>query len=231
MKLFNVDVDWGKRKRFARGCLAEIYDIQRIPCSACGVELYRPCHNQLFADKDWNVKMHMDRSHYADFADLFLRSIILAKIKKILLDNFNNSVDFADIEMISFRDLSPSYIKYYRAQYGSRDAKLIPNDPPQYFRLLLKQGADLDFEKSNVEMILSCSTCGSKKYKHPISDYNRETNEITYPPVYIIESSWKGYDIFYVEGKGNTVFCTERFIEVYNQNKLTGLEFRQIFTS
>jgi len=231
MNFYIVSIDWGKKKRFACGCLEEVFNFNRTICLNCGIEIVAPNNDQLFEDKTWNVKMYMDRCHYADFINSQIRKIVSERAKEVLIDHFNNAVDFADIEMISLRDLTAEKLKAIRDWSGYTAVKKIPNDPPQYFRLLLKQGADLDFEKSNVELVLNCPTCGRKDYKHPIGNFNLETNETTWPPIYIIESSWKGYDIFYIEGKGNTVFCTERFFEIYSQNKLTGLEFRQISVS
>ena len=73
-------------------------------------------------------------------------------------------------------------------------------------------------EPTNIKLAVDCIKCGRKDYATPGSSYHDGTP-------HIIESTWKGYDIFYVEGMGNTVFCTEQFIKIYNQNKLSGLEF------
>ncbi|MDR0321182.1 MAG: hypothetical protein LBI28_06740 [Treponema sp.] len=223
MDFFRVMIDFGKRKRFACGCLAEITEYKRTLCPVCGIERVTPNYQQMFKDKKWNMKIFMDREHYADFLSSQIRGIVSEKTKKILIENFNNAVDFGNIEMISFRDLTEQKLQEIRNCYGYAAVKKIPNDPPQYYRLLLKQGAELDFQKTNIELTVDCSKCGRKRYATPGCSYHEGTP-------YIIESTWKGYDIFYIEGMGNTVFCTERFIEIYNQNKLTGLEFEKVQT-
>jgi len=227
MIFYRVSIDVGKRKKFACGCLAEIINYEKSPCPACSIEVVTPNLFEMFEDKAFNIKMHMDRDYYADFMCSQIRDIVSERAKEMLSDNFSNSVDFASIGMVSLRDLSPSFLKYYRDRYGSKEVKRIPDDPPQYHRLLLKQGADLDFKKSNIQLIFECSTCGRKKYDIPYSHYKDDGFAL----IYLIESTWNGRDIFYVEGMGNTVFCTERFIEVYSQHELTGLEFAQISTS
>jgi len=225
MDFYRVMVSFGKRKLFACGCLAEMINYNRTSCPSCGIEWAMPDHNKLFNDKSWNMKIYMSRDHYADFiaSDLPGSGIVSEHAKKILMENFNNTIDFGNIEMISFRNLTDQKLKEIRDDFGYAAVKKIPNDPPQYYRMLLKQGADLDFEKSNIKLILDCHKCGRKNYDRP-----RDTG--TSSNIYIIESTWKYYDLFHVEGKGNTIFCSERFIDIYDQNKLTGLEFEKVQT-
>ena len=219
---YSVMIDSGKRKRFAVGFLAESYESELKLCPACGVKWSMPGHDRWFNDKAWNMKMLMSREHYADFTWSDASCVVSEKAQKILMENFNNAVDFGEIEMVSLRDLTESFLKKERRQSGSKAAKMIANDPPQYYRLFLKIGADLDFEKTNIELALDCPECGRKSYVTP--------GEIIIfgATPHIIESTWQGYDIFYVEGLGTTMFCTERFVEVYNQNKLTGFLFEQV---
>jgi hypothetical protein len=57
MNFYRVAIDWGKRKKFACGCLEEITEYKRTICSACGEESVTPDYQLLFGDKLWNVKM------------------------------------------------------------------------------------------------------------------------------------------------------------------------------
>ena len=231
MDFFDAITDAGSRKRFAYGCPAGTLDAEWATCPACGEERVTPDYDKLFEDKTWNLKMYMSRDYYADFAILTapVRRIVSEKAKGILAENFDNAIDFSDIEMVSFRDFTSLEIKKMRDSIGSAALKKIPNDPPQYYRLLLKrQGADLDFKKSNIRLVLDCKRCGCRDYEIP--NVKHVDGKLFYPKLSIIESTWKGYDIFHVEGYGNTVFCTERFVEVYKQAGLTGLIFEQMIT-
>jgi len=222
MELYRIAIDWGKRKRFACGCLERVHHTQGVPCVACGEEQYTPDYNHLFENKGWDTKMFLDSGYYADFINSQIKVVVSEKAKKMLTENFGNAVDFGDIEMVSFRDLTTEKAKEIRDYSGSAALKKIPDDPPQYFRLLLKQGADLDFQRTNIELAVDCPKCGLKRYQTPGLTYVGENMP------HIIESTWKGCDIFYVEGLGNRMFCTERFVGIYNQNELTGLEFEQV---
>jgi len=227
MNFYTVNIDLGKRKRFACGCFSELFCEPILTlCSKCGEEYSNTDYDKMFADKAWHVGMYMDRDYYADFASSQFRPIVSAKAKRILAENCSNATDFGDIKMVSFRDLTREKLKQIRDWAGYADTKKIPNDPPQYYRLLLKQGAELDFQKSNIKLTIDCTTCGRKNYDIPYSHYGPNGSE----QIYIIESTWVGYDIFYAEGKGNTLFCTERFIEIYEKNKLSGLRFEKIQT-
>jgi len=227
MNFYDITIDEGRRRKFACGHLEEIIPIkkERRSCPDCSGLLGKN-YFQLFNDKNWNAKMYMDREHYADFMSYLVYPIVSEKAKEVLTENFGDAVDFGDIEMVSYRDLTVEKLKDIRDTFGYPAVKKIPNDPPQLYRLLLKQGADLDFEKSNIKLTLDCLTCGSRVYDTPYFEYSAEHGKIIFTPtVYIKESTWKGYDIFHVEGYGSTVFCTEKFIEIYNQHKLTGLRF------
>jgi len=225
MNFYHVTTDCGKRKRFACGCFSELFGEPKLTlCNDCGVEYNRTDYKQMFFDKAWHIGMYMDRDHYADFAYSQFLPIVSERAKFILAVNCNNAVDFGDIKMVSFRDLTKEKLKQIRDWSGYAAAKKIPDDPPPYYRLFLKQGADLDFQKSNIRLAIDCTTCGLKSYDIPYSHYGPDGSK----EIYIIESTWKGYDIFYVEGKGYTIFCTEQFIEIYEKNNLTGLEFAQI---
>ena len=235
MNYYHVSVDLGKRKRFSWGDHKELINFKRIVCTICGYgQLITADPNQKdpkdpdlkFDDKAWNMEIYMHRNHFADFALLGIRTIVSEKARTVLLENFNNAVDFGDLKMISLRDFTEQEKKELRGRIGSAWVNRIANDPPQYFRLLLKQGMDLDFKKSKVKLVLDCPECGCKFYKEPRIKLIRK--EISFPTRYLIESTWKGYDIFYAEGRGFTMFCTERFIEAYEQAELTGLLFDQI---
>jgi len=222
MEFYRVIVDAGKRKRYACGCFTEITEYKRRACAVCGKERVTPNYDKMFEDKAWNMKLLLDRNYYADFIFSQVRGIVSEKAKKVLSENFSNAVDFGDIEMVSQRDIPSSFLKYYRGMCGSKNTKLIVNDPPQYYRLLLKKGAVLDFIRSGVKKVSSCKVCDYVEYDIPfelIGDSSR---------IYITGSTWEHYDLFNVEGMGNTMFCTERFISVYNVNNLTGLMFQPI---
>jgi len=224
MNFYRVMIDIGKKKKFACGCLTKNYNSKLTVCSGCGIEWNMPGGDIWFNDKTWEMEIYLDREYYADFINSQIREIISKKAKNVFINNFNNAVDFGEIKMISCNELTEQQIKKIKDYYGYAAIKNIPNNPPQYYRLLLKQGADLDFIKSNVRLVLDCPECGRK-------DYSRSYDHIGDPlKIFIIESTWKGYDIFHVEGMGNTVFCTEQFIDVYNQNELKGLEFNKIIT-
>lgn len=224
MKFYRVHNDGGKRKKFAVGVLVEDYKSVLKICNQCGNKHWIPDSNEWFNNKNWIAKMYMSREYYSDFAycSISACNIISEKAKKILIENIENAVDFGDIQMVSLRDLTPVFLKYLRDRVGSREAKLVANDPPQYYRFLIKHGAELDFQKSNIELSLDCPKCGLKKYRSLGLSY-----VYTQTP-YIIGATWNGNDIFHVEGLGNSVFCTEKFIEIYNENNLTGLDFEQV---
>jgi len=238
MNFYRTMIDFGRRKRFASGCFSEQFSEPKLTrCNDCGEEYNTLNYDQLFADKAWNVGMYMDRGYYADFASSQFRTIVSERAKRILAENFSNAVDFGDIKMVSFKDLTKDKLKEIRDWSGYAAVKKIPNDPPQYYRLLLKQGAELDFEKTNKKLVLDCKKCGRKKYEQ-VTKYEPKWNSWDSPnrdPFYgstphIIQSTWTGYDTFYAEGMGNTEFCTEQFVDVYNQSKLTGLEFERVQT-
>ena len=219
MDIYRADGDIGKRKRFSSGCLIEDCDSKLLHCTECGITWSMPGFGKWFKDKSYNLKIYMSRGHHPDFTGIMGFPIVSTSAKNILVENFNNAVDFGDITMISYRDLSDLKI---RDRYGYASAKQIPNDPPQYHRLFLKLGAEFDFQKTNIELRVDCSKCGRKDYATPGSSYIRDG------VTYIIGSTWKGFDIFNIQAFGNKLFCTGKFVEIYTQNKLTGLEFEKV---
>jgi len=170
----------------------------------------------------------MNNDYYADFlaSSIIGNGIVSEKAMIVLKENFGNTIDFGNIEMISYRDLDEAFLRKVRDYSGNKAAKQIANDPPQYYRLILNVGASLNLQLTNMELSLDCLKCGRKEYGAVAGSREDWWNNTPH----IIESSWKGYDLFHVEGKGNTVFCTERFIEVYKHHALTGLEFEQVLT-
>jgi len=224
MNFYRVRIDRGKRKHFGCGILVEGCEYIRKTCPQCNIERSIPSLDEWFNDKEWVMKVYMHKDYYSDFTNSSIRPIVSKKAKRMLSEQFIKSADFGDMEMVSLRDLDEPFLKEVRDYSGSKAAKQIANDPPQYHRLLLQVGADLDFQKTNIELAINCPKCSLKKYRTPGFTYVSENTP------HIIQSTWKGFDLFHVEGLGNTIFCTERFIEVYNQYKLTGLEFEQVET-
>ena len=222
MNFYKARNDLGKRKRFSRGVIVGEFESTLTRCSECGITWSMPGFGRWFNDMTYNLRIYMDRDHHPDFSGVSGYPIVSTAAKTMLAETFSNAVDFCDIEMVPAESLPEELKKEIRTRNGSRELKNISNTPPQYHRLLLKHGIEADYQKSNIELAVDCAMCGFKRYVTTGSSYIRDE------PMYLIESTWKGYGVFNVECRGNHLFCTEKFVETYKQNKLTGLEFEQV---
>ena len=121
--------------------------------------------------------------------------------------------------MISGNELTEGQKKTLRLD--GINIKKIATNPPKYFKLHVAIGADLH-EDSNRIRTDYCEVCGYESY------IQKGENPYLYDHAVLRMDSLAGTDLFKSIGYGDTVFCSERFRQIYDKYKMTGLFFTEI---
>lgn len=211
---YEVIEDEGRRKRYTSAYVLGTFEKPIGICPRCGREI----------EKSKNAysknAIALIRENYADFIPYYISyGIVSARFKEIAEKEKLIGLTFMKADIISSADLSADDIRELRID--GIPLKNVVANPPEYYKMDIEQGA-VYHEKSKIIIKTSCDECGIKIYATEGQMWIAPREEY---PIIIDAKSLKGYDMFYAEGYGLTVFCTERFYEVYQQNKLTGLKF------
>lgn len=103
---------------------------------------------------------------------------------------------------------------------GPMPKKLKGIPSPDYFFVITRQAATLDWERSGFELRGSCRTCGRLSlFRLNVMD-----------PVYLMRDSWTGDDVFLAERSMARTYCTERVVELAKAKGHTNFRFEPIGT-
>lgn len=161
----------------------------------------------------------MSNDFYPDFLWYFIDHIS-GKAKNVLETERITGYQLEKAHIVSVNDLTDMQKRELR--HDGFKVNKIPPDPPEYYKLHVSLGAEFH-EKSNIILVESCDECGYEKYITKGKDWVESSDGII-----LRKDSLNGSDLFLAKGYGFSVYCTERFVEVYNKHELTGLLFREI---
>lgn len=205
----------GKKNKFAYGIV--VSSTKNSQCSTCNAKQNDYLHNDGI-----NFKIVLSNENYPDFVLVANQYLISIKAKTVLLEENISPVDCEKFCINSKEDLSTSELKDLKDR--GYNTSRIATHPPEYFTVNTPIGGEVH-EQSNINLAYKCPTCGHEKYAtigytyvNPLTEY------------YINESSWNGYDLFRIKQLGKSLFCTDKFVEVYKRYKLTGLEFVKVLS-
>ncbi|MPW26724.1 hypothetical protein GC105_13100 [Alkalibaculum sp. M08DMB] len=214
MNFYRIYTDEGKRKKYSYGIIMNDNEFKKVECPVCN----RTWEYDPLLDSDNKLKVVLGNSNYADFIMALYFELISQKSLNILLKENTTGWTYEEINTMSKEELTDEQVKDFKEEYGIKALKSIPNNPPIYYKILAKKTAKLH-PRSRVILIGKCDVCGYEEYDKEGSYFD---------PDYIEKDSWNGDDIFGVKEYGTTMFCSERFVEIYHKHSLTGLGFDRI---
>jgi predicted Zn-ribbon and HTH transcriptional regulator len=214
MKFYRLSTDEGKKKKYAFGILISDYPSKTIKCPSC----HREWRKELLLEKETNLTICLSNSYYADFSGVVYHTLISEKAKDIFYDTQIKGYTLGEMEILKKEEVPQETIKELRDE--GYKVKNISDNPPRYYRLFVEIGARLH-PKSEVIPNGYCKDCGYEDYVTKGEDYVDP-----FHPLYIKHDSWNGNDLFMVKELGGAIFCSQRFVDIYTETKLTGLLFK-----
>lgn len=209
---FRFSIDLGKR--FAGGVIIGNYPSKKINCSVCRREWVK----DLLLDEQVQLTIALSGSRFPDFLGCVYTELISEKVREVFIKKNITRYHLGEIQILSANTISLKDKKELR-----RDGLQIKNiavEPPNYYRLFIDGKAELH-EKSGIVLVEKCEVCGYQKYRP------KDKNNF-FPTLYLKDGSWDGSDLFRVKEFPAVVFCSERFVEIYKKNNLTGLLFDKV---
>jgi len=100
--------------------------------------------------------------------------------------------------------------------------KKIPLDPARFYKMHVSLEA-VYHKNSNIILLENCDQCGYERYV----TIGKEWVDSEQPCI-LSADSLNGRDLFLAKGYGVSIFCSQRFVDVYNKYKLTGLLFEPV---
>ena len=211
--IYKISTDEGKRKKYAYAVCERGTYLRRVECPNCGMWVENFSHKFGI-----NESVALTNEYYPDFM-YYTINLISEKAKEALEKEKITGWEPELINILSAEELTKEEKRDLRE--GGVNIKRVPINPPVYYKLHVSIGADYH-EKSGIEFGEKCNICGRQK---------RTVSEAVggmIAPRILKKESLNGNDLFRSIGYGNTVFCTERFKEVYEEYGLTGLEFDDV---
>lgn len=214
MAYYRLLTDEGNKKKFAYAIGLSDWPERLISCNVCK----RKWKKSLMHEFGTNVLVALSNDNYPDFLWFFIRHVS-EKAKNVMETEGITGFKLENAQVLSVDELTDIQKKELR--YDGFKIKKIPKDPPKYYKLHVSIGANYH-EKSGIILRDSCSECGYEKYVTKGKDW------VESEPTVIQKDSIKGYDLFMAKGYGQTIFCTEKFADVYIKHSLTGLLFDEV---
>ncbi len=217
MKFYKIMTDVGLRSKFAYATGFGSID-EKINCSVCGREWFKT----LWYNEDNTFELVLSKENFSNFLGCVNYVLVSDDTKMVLTQEFLTGYHLVKASILSMDDLSPEQLRDLKINYTYSQLKKFAKNPPTYHKLFIDGKAELH-EKAGVVLVEYCEHCGYKRYDIPGS-----------PPFYMIGSpkfikkeSWDGSDFFHVK-EFHTIYCSERFYEVYKKHNLTGLIFEEV---
>jgi hypothetical protein len=205
--------DPGKRRRFAYAIsISDDYWID-IDCKVCG--------------RKWRTIIHYKRNNESpiiiankplpDFMFYYVM-LISEKAKKIFEEEGIREYELEKAVVRSMDNLTKEEEIFCKEEkYKAKDFLI---NPPNYYKIFIPNISAEPHEKMGLKLLGKCDFCGYEKYS-----FEEESNGID---MTIKEETIKpSYDIFRVRGS-LLMYCTERFKNIYEKHKLTGIDFEEV---
>ncbi|MCD9024486.1 hypothetical protein [Cohnella silvisoli] len=216
MTFYEISSDNRKKGEWAYGIIIGDYPKVMIDCSVCG----RNWRKEKLLDKNSDITVALVNDNFADFADVIYHKLIKSEALELLQNNEIKGISAGHINIMLHDELSLDALQTLKKK-GCK-INLISDSVPQYYRLFANVGISLH-ERSEIELLDFCDACGYKKFITPNLSYLDPS-----APIYFARETWNGDDLFMTEELGASLFCSEKFVQVYKENNLTGLKFSKI---
>lgn len=216
MKFFRISSDSGKRKGHAYGIIMGEYSVEMVHCSICG----NTWRKDLLFSKDSEITITLSNHHYADFLLVVHQLLVSERALKVLNACGITGFDVKPAHLLGSNQFSPD-IKKELSDAGYR-INSIPETLPPMYRWFINGQVELE-PHSGIVLLEHCDSCGYRKFASRDMEYVDLSQ-----PIILDYDSWSGHDLCKAEGLGQTLLCSERFVEVYKDNRLTGLSFKDL---
>lgn len=217
MKFFKLLGEENEKQEYAFGLIIGEYPSKEINCPSCK----RTWRKDLLLDEQVQLKIALSNRNYPDFLSVIYHYLVSDRVKDILQkENIKGYYLGHDVKIVPKKDIPKQELKELKD--AGNKASNIPNKPVNYSRFFADIGANLHIN-SEVHLAGNCDYCGFRQYVT-----KGELYIDPFHPQYIDKKTWNGYDVFRTKETSAALFCTEKFISVYEKYKLTGLIFKGV---
>ena len=217
MKFYQLRVDIGKRKHYAYSFPAYGYPTEQIHCSICG-RVWNS--SKKIYDDLLSYPIVFTSDYFADFITIEGETIINEKVKNFFESMKIQGIKFTAMPVVGRGEMDQQLIKKYRD--AGQEVKRFHDLKPTYYRFSVPIGAKAHDDSTFYwvdEGEYVCKSCG----------YGVGYRQVDYfAPLVILLDSWNGSDFFRVQECGLQLFCTEQFKNMLEEQKFTGLIFKEI---
>ncbi|MBP0726861.1 hypothetical protein J5Y03_17020 [Bacillus sp. RG28] len=211
MKFFEVNLDEGRRKKYAEACRLSNKTIEDINCPICNT-------NWVNGTFDRPIEIILTNNNLPDYTYIFPVHFVSEKLKEVILNYSLSEIAFEEIYTKTLEELNEDQIKMFKLD-GLR-VKNFCSIPSRYYAIDLPEGISVHSDMSIV--LHKCENCGRLSYTELKEEKSMLLNFI------LDRSTWNGIDFFTVKGFPQVFICTERFIEVCKNENITGMIFKEI---
>lgn len=216
MTFYQLQIDEGKRKKFAYGILIEKYPMTQINCETCG----RSWEKDMLSYIMPSINISLSNDNHPDFLSLLVLTLVSEKVKNVLEEAQVTGYQMYSIDSVK-RENVPKKVLDNLKENGFNVDKF-SNCEENYNYMDVSLGAETH-AKSEIELKSHCSSCGYSEFTTIGKTYIDPFHEI-----FINYNSWNGNMIFRVRELGQQLFCTEDFVSLCKKHKFTGICFKEV---
>lgn len=195
LKFYIISKNRFDDKNFAYGEYVDIKVGQSEKCQYCDAPI---------SAREWLPprKVKLSNPLYGDFVFGTFSTFLVSKNfkEKYLESEISGIKEFQPVEIVKIQNL-----------------KKLPKDIPQYYNVLIERShAQIDSDKSNyIREGWEKKSCAYCKAGGVIKSLNG---------VYLLPNTWKGEDVFYINGLPGIIMASKRFYDFVNVNEFKNTE-------
>ncbi len=219
MRFYGITPIIERKNKHAEGMVINNMMYKEINCNVCQNDWRR----ELFDKEKDKYQLIVSNDRFPDFLcsmpNFFLREDTVHLLEQYGLTGYH----LKETETIPLSRIPEDILQDLKNVYGTKDVKKISNHPPKYF-LFIADGQVKLHEKSNLS-VFRCEACGYTKVLTSDNKFVMNDHELL-----LDVSSWQGEDFFSVDYFPSAYYTTEKFYQIYQEQKLSGLQFTEIQT-
>jgi hypothetical protein len=217
MKFYKIYLDEGRKKKYAEAETLSPIIGENIDCKVCNTKwvkrhIERP------------IEIILTRNYLPDYTAILPEQKIVSERFKDTIEKYALSdCEFEEIKTKTLSELTEEEILNFKMD-GVKINKYC-TEPSNYYAIHVPVGISIHPDMNvNIEICQKCRRLSWTKEQN-----NEGINKFLLH--FILDtSSWKGYDLFTDMHFTNGLICTERFIDICKQEKITGMYFEEIET-
>lgn len=218
MTFYQLQIDEGKRRKFAYGILLEKYPMAQINCETCGRRWDKDILSYIMP----GIKMSLSNDNHPDFLSLLVLTLVSDKVKSVLDKTQVSGYRMHSINSIKREDVPKDVFDNLKENGFNVDK--FSNCVEKYNYMDVSLGAETH-AKSEIVLKSHCDSCGYSEFITIGKTYIDPFHEI-----FIKRNSWNGNMIFRVRELGQQLFCTEDFVSLCKKYKFTGICFKEVIS-